>query len=406
MQTHISEKILATQAGEEANRILRACVHCGFCTATCPTYQELGDELDGPRGRIYLIKDMFEGGEVTQATQSHLDKCLTCRACETTCPSGVEFTHLMAIGKAEVEKRVGRSFWDKTKRAVLVSVLPSAKRFAFFLGLARVLRRVLPANLRAKVPTAQPAKQSQFPQTKHNRSVLLIEGCVQPVMSPEIDVNTAKVLDKLGISVQRTGVAQCCGAVEHHMNAHEKSLSRIRANIDAWLPYLDAEAEAILSTASACALEIKEYAYTLRNDPTYAEKAKRISDAAKDLVEVLADEDLSAFKLQTSKRIAFHSSCTLHHGQKLNGRVEEVLTRIGYELMPVQDAHLCCGAAGTYTVLQPELSSKLRDNKVNALTANQPELIATANIGCLHQLQSGSEVPTQHWVSLLVAQRS
>ncbi|OIP98493.1 MAG: glycolate oxidase iron-sulfur subunit [Zetaproteobacteria bacterium CG2_30_46_52] len=403
MQTHISDMILASEAGAEANRILRACVHCGFCTATCPTYQILSDELDGPRGRIYLIKDMLEGGEVTATTQSHLDRCLSCRACESTCPSGVEYAHLAAIGKVEVEKRVGRSLWDKSKRAALVSILPNTKRFAFFFALARLLRPILPSHLRSKVPQSKPIKLTAFPQTAHARSVLLIEGCVQPVMSPEIDVNTAKVLDKLGINVQRTGMAQCCGAVEHHMNAHDKSLSRIRANIDAWIPFLDAGAEAILSTASACALEIKEYAYALRNDAAYADKAKRISAAAKDLVEVLAAEDLSAFKLDKPKRIAFHSPCTLQHGQKINGSVEVLLTRIGYELSPVQDAHLCCGAAGTYTVLQPELSATLRDNKVKALTAKQPEIIATANIGCLHQLQSGSEVPVKHWVSLLAA---
>jgi len=401
MQTNIPQNILNTPEGEEANRILRSCVHCGFCTATCPTYQELGDELDGPRGRIYLIKDMLEGGEVSVTTQKHLDRCLTCRACETTCPSGVEYAHLLAIGKAEVEKRVARSLWQKMQRAVLLSVLPHSKRFAFFLGLARLFRPVLPAHLAAKIPQTSQTKISAYPKTQHARSVLLIEGCVQPVMSPEIDVHTAKVLDVLGISVKRTGVAQCCGAVEHHMNAHEQSLVRMRANIDAWIPYLDAGAEAILSTASACALEIKEYGYELRNDVDYAEKAKRIAEAAKDLVEVLAAEDLSALKLKAPQRIAFHSPCTLQHGQKLNGRVEEVLTSIGYELAPVKDGHLCCGAAGTYTILQPELSTTLRDNKVEALTSHQPELIATANIGCLHQLQSGSDVPVQHWVSLL-----
>ena len=399
MQTHIPPSVLDTPQGKEANDILRSCVHCGFCTATCPTYQELGDELDGPRGRIYLIKDMLEGGEVTQTTQQHLDTCLTCRACETTCPSGVAFAHLAEIGKVMVEEKVKRPFKQRVLRSVLVKVLPSRTLFGTLLGLGRMFRPFLPPPLKNKIPQAK--KVARFPQQEHLRKVLLIEGCVQPSMSPEIDVAAAHVLDKLGIQTLRLLQAQCCGAVEHHLNAQEAGLNRMRANIDAWFPYVELGVEAILSTASACALEIKEYGYLLKDDPEYADRAKIISDKAKDIVQVLADEDLSMFKLAEPRRIAFHAPCTLQHGQQLNGRVESLLMDLGYELTPVKDAHLCCGSSGTYSILQPELSQTLRDNKVKHLTAHQPELIATANMGCLHHIQAGVAVPVVHWITLL-----
>ena len=399
MQTNIPQHILDTPQGKEANDILRSCVHCGFCTATCPTYQELGDELDGPRGRIYLIKDMLEGGEVTKTTQQHLDKCLTCRVCETTCPSGVEFAHLAEIGKVMLEEKVGRPLGQRLLRSALVKILPNRTLFSALMAVGRVFRPVMPKSLKAKIPKGK--KVAAYPAKEHLRKVLLIEGCVQPSMSPEIDVASAHVLDKLGIQILRTGQAQCCGAVENHLNAKEAGLNRVRANIDAWFPYVELGVEAILSTASACALEIKEYAHLLKDDPEYAEKAKTVAEKAKDIVEVLLDEDLSMFKLDTAKRIAFHAPCTLQHGQQLNGRVESLLTGLGYALMPVKDAHLCCGSSGTYSILQPELSETLRGNKVSHLTAHQPELIATANIGCLHHIQAGSEVPVQHWVNLL-----
>lgn len=399
MQTNIPQSILDTPQGKEANDILRSCVHCGFCTATCPTYQELGDELDGPRGRIYLIKDMLEGGDVTTETQQHLDRCLTCRACETTCPSGVEYAHLAEIGKAMVEEKVGRPWAQRLLRKALVNILPNRPLFAGLMRLGRLFRPVLPKSLQAKIPKAK--KVGVYPRQEHLRKVLLIEGCVQPSMSPEIDVNTAQVLDKLGIQTLRVLQSQCCGAVENHLNAKEAGLKRVRTNIDIWLPYVELGVEAILSTASACALEIKEYEHLLKDDPEYAEKAKIISDKAKDLVEVLAGEDLSVLKLDSAKKIAFHAPCTLQHGQQLNGRVEALLTSVGYDISPVMDAHLCCGSAGTYSVLQPELSQTLRDNKVQHLTAHQPDIIATANIGCLHHIQAGTEKPVEHWINLL-----
>ncbi|MDQ6981292.1 MAG: glycolate oxidase subunit GlcF, partial [Ghiorsea sp.] len=284
MQTNIPQHILDTPQGKEANDILRSCVHCGFCTATCPTYQELGDELDGPRGRIYLIKEVLEGGEVTEKTQQHLDRCLTCRACETTCPSGVEYAHLTEIGKAIVEEKVGRPLGQRLLRSALVNILPNRTLFSALMTVGRVFRPVLPQVLKAKIPKGK--KVAAYPNKEHLRKVLLIEGCIQPSMSPEIDVAAAHVLDKLGIQTLRTGQAQCCGAVENHLHAKEAGLQRVRANIDAWLPFVELGVEAILSSASACALEIKEYAHLLKHDPEYAEKAKIISEKAKDLVEV------------------------------------------------------------------------------------------------------------------------
>jgi glycolate oxidase iron-sulfur subunit len=403
MQTNISQDILNTPEGKEANDILRSCVHCGFCTATCPTYQELGGELDGPRGRIYLIKDMLEGGEVTQTTQQHLDQCLTCRACETTCPSGVEYAQLAKIGKSMVDKQVKRPLKQRLMRWSLLKILPYRQRFSLLLKVAQTFRMLLPKSVRMRVPLKQIIQN--WPTRQHPRKVLLIEGCVQPALSPEIDVATAVVLDALGVQVVRTQQAQCCGAVENHLNATDAGLNRVKANIDAWLPYVDDGVEVILGTASACVLEMKEYGHLLRHDKAYAQKAALLSDKVKDISEVLADFDLTPLKKDRLAPIAFHASCTLQHGQQLGGVVEGILKEVGYTLLPVQDGHLCCGSAGTYSVLQPELAKVFRDDKVEKLSKHRPSVIATANIGCLHHMQEASDIPIKHWIMLLLPSR-
>jgi len=408
VQTRILPSVLDTPAGREADKILRSCVHCGFCTATCPTYQQLGDELDGPRGRIYLIKDMLEGGPVSRTTQQHLDRCLSCRACETTCPSGVAFAHLADIGRQMVEQRVPRPWSGQLLRRLLLAVLPRRARFARLLALGRMLQPLLPARLARRIPPrkarpqqAEACPAAAFPERAQARKILLIEGCVQPALSPEIDAAAARVLETLSIQTLRTGMVQCCGAVEHHLNASERALQRMRANIDAWLPFLDAGAEAIVSTASACALEIREYGYLLRDDPDYADKARRISARCRDLVELLEAENLDALRPKQPARIAVHAPCTLQHGQQLQGRVERLLAGLGHQLTPVADAHLCCGSAGAYSLLQPELAAALRDDKVKALSAGRPEMFVTANIGCLHHISAGANLPVRHWITLL-----
>ncbi len=399
MQTNIPAKLLNTEDGQEANRILRSCVHCGFCNATCPTYQQLGDELDGPRGRIYLIKDMLEGGAVSATTQQHLDRCLSCRSCESTCPSGVEFAHLADIGKAMLEDKIQRPLGQRLLRKLLLNILPHRKRFSSLLNVARIIKPILPRHWRDQLPDRQ--IEEPFPKIQHQRHVLLIEGCVQPALAPQIDLATARVLDQLGISSQRTHIAQCCGAIEHHGHAKDAALNRLRSNIDLWLPYLEQGAEAIISSASACTLQIKEYAYLLRNDAEYAEKAARISAACRDISECIAAEDLTVLNSNRDNSVAFHASCSLQHGQQINGVVEDILQRVGYKLCPVAEPHLCCGSAGTYAILEAELSTSLRDNKLTALTKAQPDIIASANIGCLNHLAAGSNHNIRHWIELL-----
>jgi len=402
MQTQLSAAHLHTPQGQEADAILRACVHCGFCTATCPTYQLLADELDGPRGRIYLIKQVLEGQPVTANTQLHLDRCLTCRACETTCPSGVRYGRLLEIGRTLVDQAVPRSWWTSGQRFLLRSVLSSPRRFAALLWLGRLLRPWLSAELRAKLPP-RPTPLA-WPSTHAPRVVLGLAGCAQSVATPNTNAAAAQVLARLGIRLVLVPNATCCGAVSQHLGAAEAARAAMRRNIDAWWPSLEAGAEAIVISASACALMVKEYGHWLRDDPAYAAKAQRVSALAKDLSEVLRDEPLPpALFASPLPRVAFHSPCTLQHGQSLNGVVEGILSRIGFPLTPVPDSHLCCGSAGTYSLLQPQLSQQLLTNKLRALHSAQPEFIATANIGCQLHLSSRAERPVLHWIELLAA---
>ena len=400
MQTNITEAFLNTSHGKEAEGILRSCVHCGFCTATCPTYQLLGDELDSPRGRIYLIKQVLEGQAATTKTRSHLDRCLTCRSCETTCPSGVRYGRLIDIGREIVEKDVPRTALENASRYLLRQLIPYPKRFAPLLKLGQIFKPVLPTTMQNKIPKVQ--KPRSWPAQTQQRKMLVLEGCAQQVVTAQTNVSTATVLNKLGIQLITADKAGCCGAVSHHLSAAEEAKVFIRQNIDAWWPFITAGAEAIVVTASGCGVILKDYAHIMQDDAEYAEKAKRVTELAKDISEILKHEDFS--KLQTSaqeSRVSFHSPCTLQHGQQLNGVVENILEQVGYKLMHVADSHLCCGSAGTYSVLQPKLSKQLLDNKITALQKDQPDIIATANIGCQMHLDTKASVPVKHWIELV-----
>ena len=402
MQTTLSEQARQLPRAREAESILRSCVHCGFCNATCPTYQLLGDELDGPRGRIYLIKQVLEGNQVTQKTQQHLDRCLSCRNCETTCPSGVDYHNLLDIGRAVVDAQVPRPLAQRLLREGLRSVVPRTSLFKRLVGSAQLLRAWLPAPLQDKLPRNVPAVKPR-PTTRHARQVLMLEGCVQPSLSPNTNVAAARVLDRLGISVTPAREAGCCGAVDYHLDAQAAGLDRARRNIDAWWPGIEQGAEAIVQTASGCGAFIKDYGHLLSSDPAYASKAARVSALARDLAEVLRDEPLEQLGLHGEQRLAFHCPCTLQHAQKLGGAVEDILSRLGFNLTPVPDSHLCCGSAGTYSLTQPELSRQLRDHKLNALESGHPDVIVTANIGCQSHLDSAGRTPVRHWIELVEA---
>ena len=400
MQTRISDKYLATPQGREADAILRSCVHCGFCTATCPTYQLLGDELDGPRGRIYLIKQLLEGQPVSASTQLHLDRCLTCRACETTCPSGVRYGRLADIGRELVEHEVPRRPRQRLLRYLLRKIIAYPRRVAPLLFAAQALRPLLPAGLRGKVPQRQ--RRSPWPQQAQARRMLALAGCVQSVATPQTSAAAARVLNRLGVQLINAPGAGCCGAVSHHLSAHEEGLDFMRRNIDAWWPFIEQGIEAILVTASGCGAVVKDYGHLLADDPAYADKARRVSALARDIGEVLRDADLSGAGLRRqAQKVAFHSPCTLQHGQQLDGVVESILKRAGFTLTAVPDAHLCCGSAGTYSILQPELSHRLLANKLAALEQDDPDVIATANIGCQMHLASQADRPVRHWIELL-----
>ncbi|WP_322092570.1 glycolate oxidase subunit GlcF [Paraburkholderia bannensis] len=400
MQTKLSEQAKGLPRADEAESILRSCVHCGFCNATCPTFQILGNELDGPRGRIYLIKQLLEGEEVTEKTQLHLDRCLTCRNCETTCPSGVTYHTLLDVGRAELERRVSRSSGSRLLRQGLRQVIPRPAVFNTLLKAGQLARPLLPRSIQQKIPRAAVAPKVR-PVARHARRMLILEGCVQPALSPNTNAATARVLDRLGISIVAAQQSGCCGATDYHLDAQQAGLERARRNIDAWWPEIEAGAEAIIQTASGCGAFVKEYGHLLRDDPRYATKAARVSKLARDLSEVLREEPIEALRAGKRERIAFHCPCTLQHAQKLGGAVEGVLTRLGYELTNVPDGHLCCGSAGTYSITQAELSTALRDRKLDALESGNPQLIVTANIGCQAHLDGAGRTRVRHWIELI-----
>ena len=407
MQTTLSPEYAHSTDGQAAEAIVRNCVHCGFCTATCPTYQLLGDELDGPRGRIYLIKQVLEGAEPTRKTQQHLDRCLTCRNCESTCPSGVEYGHLIDIGRKLVDAKVQRPAGEEALRWALKEGLNSPL-FAPAMKLGQAVRSFLPEVLQAKVPQARSA--GAWPTRSHARKVLMLAGCVQPAMSPNINSATARVLDACGIQTVVEPLAGCCGGVKFHMNDQDAAIVQMKNNIDAWWPHVAQGAEAIVMNASGCGVTVKDYGHILRHDAAYAERARRISELTKDLSELLPNllptlkERIAPQKAQAQGLMAFHPPCTLQHGQKLKGGVETHLNALGFQLQVANnEAHLCCGSAGTYSVLQPVLATQLRDRKLSNLQDLQPQAILSANIGCITHLQSGTQVPVRHWVEMVDA---
>jgi glycolate oxidase iron-sulfur subunit len=400
VQTRLDKSLRNTPAGREAEDILRTCVHCGYCNATCPTYQLLGDERDGPRGRIYLIKEMLENNTATRETQVHLDRCLTCRSCETTCPSGVNYNRLLEIGRSVVEGMVDRPAMERVQRKAILETVPEPARLKPLLTLGNLARPIIPEPVKRNIPRVTKTSES-WPDTPHARKVLLLEGCVQSVTHPQINLAAAKVLDRLG--VQALPAPGCCGALSHHMSQEEQTLETARRNIERWWPMIEASAEAVLLTATGCAPTVLEYGRLLQGDATYAEKAARLSGLAMDISEFIGNQDLQPLEPLNlaGQPIAFHAPCSLQHGLKRQGRVEALLTDMGFRLTPVADAHLCCGSAGTYSVLQRDLSHRLLENKIRNLEAGNPTLIATANIGCLEHLQGATDLRLVHWIELL-----
>ena len=401
METHLAHWIKDCPDGPDAESILRACVHCGFCNATCPTYQVLGDELDGPRGRIYQIKQILEGHAPTRSTLLHLDRCLTCMNCETTCPSGVRYGRLLEIGRMEAEIFVGRPAPERLRRAAWRKLVTTRALFAPAVALGRLLRPLLPRNVRAKLPPKRAAGAT--PSRAHLRKVLLLNGCAQPALMPSIDAATARVLDALGVQAVVAHESGCCGAIDSHGDAQRAACDKARRNIDAWWPLLEAGAQAIVINASGCGAMVKDYAHLLRTDSDYVEKAQKVASLACDLAEFLAPQTAALKPVARApedalRRVAFHPPCTLQHAQKIRGVVENLLVALGAELVPFADAHLCCGAAGLYTLLQPELSDELRNRKLDHLQRPQPRMILSANIGCLAQLETGTTVPVRHWI--------
>ena len=402
MEIHLDKKIADQAWAQEAESIVRKCVHCGFCNATCPTYQLLGHESDGPRGRIYLITQLLEGQPADELTRAHLDRCLLCRACETTCPSGVSYARLLETGRHMLEQQQPRSGLDGLKRKIMTTLIPNNGLMQAGVQMAKPLSTLLPVKLSSQLPL--PGKNLARPTKTHQRKMLLLEGCAQSSLAPETNAAAARVLDRFGIELLPETRQGCCGAVRLHTSAREKGLQDIRSRIDSWWPSVQAGVEAIISTASGCGVTVKDYGELLKNDPEYAHKAKQVASMTVDIAEVLVTETAkspTAPELHQNLKVAFHSPCTLQHGQKINGQVEALLQHFGFALLPVADSHICCGSAGTYSVLQPDLSGRLKADKLAKLQAHEPDVIATANVGCQLHLRKDSNVPVLHWIELL-----
>lgn len=406
MQTTIAPELVHDHRAQDAEAVLRKCVHCGFCLATCPTYNLLGDELDSPRGRIYLIKQVVEGHEPTAQTLTHLDRCLTCRNCETTCPSGVEYGHLVDAGRSLVEERVQRPIWQRSLRWLVREVIAYPGRVGPLVRLGQSVRGLMPSALAHSIP--QRHRSGNWPSTEHQRTMLILDGCAQPSMAPATNAAAARVLDALGVLLKRMPGAGCCGAIHFHLNDQDKARELMKRNIDAWWPAVEDGAEAVVMTASGCGVTVKDYGHIFKDDTEYAAKAARISSLCKDIVEVLLGEDLSRFNDAAAAHgsIAFHPPCTLQHGQKLPQVTESLLRKFGFTLTAIPDAHICCGSAGTYSIFQPKLSKLLQHNKVEAVVSGTPGVVATANIGCQLQLQTGllkagHDTRVVHWIELI-----
>lgn len=400
MQTNLDKRFQQDPAAGAIESILRKCVHCGFCNATCPTYQLRGDELDGPRGRIYQMKQYLEGAPATAETQLHLDRCLTCRSCETTCPSGVHYSRLLEFGREKIDEDLPRPVWQRFKRRAIVRLFNSGRVFESLVRLGQTVSPLLPKIISKSIP----AKQSppKPPTNRNDRRVLMLSGCVQPALTPNTNAMASRVLDQLGISAIEIEERHCCGAVGLHTSQAEQGKQQARRLIDLWWPHVESGIEAIVISASGCGVTVKEYGELFKNEPDFAQRAARISELACDVSELIGRElDDKPKAKSVSKRVAIHTPCTLQHGLGLKGSVEPILEKVGYQICRVEDAHLCCGSAGTYSILQPAMSKQLQVNKQKALTVDKPDVIATANIGCQLHIGIGSEVPVVHWVELV-----
>ena len=414
MQTQLAPQFANTPEGIEAARILGKCVHCGFCTATCPTYQILGDELDGPRGRIYLIKQMAEGVAPTEKTRMHLDRCLTCRNCESTCPSGVQYGNLIDIGRKWAEDNTPeRPLGQRLTRWALKEGLTKQVLFNSAMALGRLVRPLMPSAIKRKIPQVKSQGLDNStdpyarPATSHDRKMLILEGCVQPGMLPNINSATARVLDALKIQLISAPNATCCGALRYHLNDQAGGLENAKQNINAWWPLIEGGVEAIVMTASGCGVMVKDYGHLFANEPVYAAKAKKISHLTQDISEILPDlqnELMQLIGTDQKPGVVYHPPCTLQHGQQIRGKVEGLLSNIGIGVRLCADSHLCCGSAGTYSVTQPELSEQLRKNKLNHLNSacedSGAEVIVSGNIGCITHLQQ-EDTPVLHWIEIV-----
>jgi glycolate oxidase iron-sulfur subunit len=418
MQTNFSITQLADPHMRESEKILRSCVHCGFCTATCPTYLLLGDELDSPRGRIYLIKDMLENGRpASEEVVKHVDRCLSCLSCMTTCPSGVHYMHLVDHARAHIQKTYRRPVADRMLRGVLAMVLPYPKRFRLALAGALAMKPLRPLLARlpgigGKLAAMIDLAPARFParhapevfalEGARRGRVAILEGCAQPVLQPSINDATRRLLARNGITVAKIKGEGCCGALVHHMGRESDALAFARNNIDAWIAEIDGEGlDAILITASGCGTTVKDYAFMLRDDPAYAEKARRVTALTKDITEYLAGLDLAPPTRATRQTIAYHSACSMQHGQQIREEPKRLLRNAGFIVKDVPEGHICCGSAGTYNMMQPEIASQLKARKLANIARTKPALVATGNIGCITQLSGGSAIPVVHTVELL-----